>query len=63
MALRSGLMVDSIWAINALNVLLYDDLTGVPPSLGKQPELLNVLVDHFIATLSLIFPNYFTVLI
>ncbi|VDO49793.1 unnamed protein product [Haemonchus placei] len=58
MALRSGLEAEAIWAINALNVLLYDD-TNPHPSLNQMPGLLNVIIEHFWATLSVLFPETF----
>ena len=58
MALRSGLETEAIWSLNALNVLLYDD-TNNHPTLNQIPGLLNVLIEHFWATLSLLFPEQF----
>lgn len=58
MSLRSGLEAEAIWAINALNVLLYDD-TNPQPSLQQMPGLVNVIVEHLYATLSIIFPSEF----
>ncbi|UMM13388.1 hypothetical protein L5515_001690 [Caenorhabditis briggsae] len=58
MSLRSGLEVEAIWAINALNVLLYDD-TNPQPSLQQMPGLVNVIVEHLYATLSILFPTEF----
>lgn len=64
MALRSGLYLDTIWAINVLNVLLYDDLTGTPSAMliNQIPDILGLLVDHLFALLSLLFQNHFTVI-
>ncbi|VDN33374.1 unnamed protein product [Cylicostephanus goldi] len=58
MALRSGLETEAIWAINALNVLLYDD-TNPHPCLTQMPGLLNVIIEHFWATLSVLYPDNF----
>uniref|UniRef100_A0A1I7UY54 BAF250_C domain-containing protein n=1 Tax=Caenorhabditis tropicalis TaxID=1561998 RepID=A0A1I7UY54_9PELO len=58
MSLRSGLEAEAIWAINALNVLLYDD-TNPQPSLQQMPGLVNVIVEHLYATLSILFPSEF----
>lgn len=58
MALRSGLETEAIWAINALNVLLYDD-TNPHPCLTQMPGLLNVIIEHFWATLSVLYPETF----
>uniref|UniRef100_A0A914I9K1 ARID domain-containing protein n=1 Tax=Globodera rostochiensis TaxID=31243 RepID=A0A914I9K1_GLORO len=62
MALRSALHTETVWALNALNVQLYDDTSlsaNAAPSLAQTPELLNLLVDHLAATLSLLFPDHF----
>ncbi|KAL3111348.1 hypothetical protein niasHT_019578 [Heterodera trifolii] len=62
MALRSALHTETVWALNALNVQLYDDTTlptHAAPSLAQTPELLNLLVDHLAAALSLLFPDHF----
>lgn len=58
MALRSGLETEAIWAMNALNVLLYDD-SNPHPTLNQMPGLLNVIIEHFWATLSVLFPEEF----
>ena len=58
MSLRSGLEAEAIWAINALNVLLYDD-TNPQPSLQQMPGLVNVIVEHLYATLSILYPSEF----
>ncbi|VDO46727.1 unnamed protein product [Brugia timori] len=60
MALRSGLETESTWALNALNVMLYDDYAP-PTMLNHTPGLLNVLVEHFRALLSLLYPKVFEV--
>lgn len=60
MALRSALHLETCWALNALNIQLYDDTTpNSYPSLLQTPEFLNLLVEHFAAVLSLLFPKYF----
>ncbi|VDK83800.1 unnamed protein product [Litomosoides sigmodontis] len=60
MALRSGLEAEATWALNALNVMLYDDCAP-PTMLNHTPGLLNVLVEHFRALLSLLYPKVFEV--
>lgn len=62
MALRSGLETEATWALNALNVMLYDDYAP-PTILNHTPGLLNVLVEHFRALLSLLYPKVFEVVI
>lgn len=61
MALRSGLTLESIWAINALNILIYDD-TAPLFNLQSLPDLLNAILEHFISSLSFLFPKHFKVL-
>ncbi|VDO40931.1 unnamed protein product, partial [Onchocerca flexuosa] len=60
MALRSGLETETTWALNALNVMLYDDYAP-PTILNHTPGLLNMLVEHFRALLSLLYPKVFEV--
>lgn len=47
MSLKSGLMAESTWALDTLNVLLYDDSTVGYFGLGHLPGLLEVLLDHW----------------
>ena len=46
MSLKSGLMAESSWALDTLNVLLYDDSTVSYFGLAHLPGLLEVLLDH-----------------
>lgn len=63
MALRSGLKTETIWAINVLNVLLYDDTAPLSSfNLKNIPELLNLIVEHLVACLSILYPKYFKVI-
>ncbi|XP_076818365.1 AT-rich interactive domain-containing protein 1A-like isoform X2 [Clavelina lepadiformis] len=59
MALKSGLLVESTWALNALTVLLYDNQSVTQLKLPQLPGLLDALVDHYRCCLSEIFtlPN------
>lgn len=52
MALRSGLLVESTWAIDVLNILLFDDSSVSFFGLSHLPGLLNLLLDHFQKSLS-----------
>ncbi|XP_055546212.1 trithorax group protein osa isoform X2 [Wyeomyia smithii] len=52
MALRSGLLVESTWALDVLNILLFDDSSVVYFGLTHLPGLLNLLLDHFQKSLS-----------
>lgn len=62
MALRSGLITETTWAINVINVLLYDDSAPLQSfNLNNIPELLNLIVEHFISCLSVLYPKHFRV--
>ncbi|XP_055644200.1 trithorax group protein osa isoform X2 [Toxorhynchites rutilus septentrionalis] len=52
MALRSGLLVESTWALDVLNILLFDDSSVSFFGLTHLPGLLNLLLDHFQKSLS-----------
>lgn len=47
MALRSGLLVESTWALDVINILLFDDTSVQYFGLAHLPGLLNLLLDHF----------------
>lgn len=47
MALRSGLLVESTWALDVINILLFDDSSIQYFGLVHLPGLLNLLLDHF----------------
>ena len=47
MALKSGLLAESTWALNALTVLLYDQQTVSQLKLSQLPGLLDSVVEHF----------------
>jgi AT-rich interactive domain-containing protein 1 len=55
MSLKSGLLAESTWAIDSLNILLYDDNTIAYFNLKHFPGLLNILIEHFLKCLKLIF--------
>lgn len=55
MALKSGLLAESTWALDILSVLLYDDSTVVSFDLRELKGLLEILVDYYRAVLKLIF--------
>lgn len=57
MALKSGLLSESHWALNVLNILLYDDSSAVYFALKTLPGLLEVLVEHLRRSLMEIFPE------
>ena len=47
MALKSGLLAESTWALDTLNILLFDDATVAYFGLIHLPGLVEVLLDHF----------------
>lgn len=47
MSLKSGLLSETTWALDALNILLYDDHTVGYFLLSHLPGLLDNLLDHF----------------
>ena len=47
MALKSGMLAESTWALDTLNVLLFDDTTVAYFGLSHLPGLVEVLLDHF----------------
>uniref|UniRef100_A0A8D8PVJ6 Trithorax group protein osa n=1 Tax=Cacopsylla melanoneura TaxID=428564 RepID=A0A8D8PVJ6_9HEMI len=52
MALKSGLLAETCWAIDVLNILLFDD-TGIAYfGLSHLPGLLDVILEHFKKSLS-----------
>ena len=55
LALKSGLLAESTWAIDVLNVLLYDDASVTYFGLAYMPGLLEVLLEHFRRCLAEIF--------
>ena len=55
MSLKSGLLSECTWALDALNILLYDDQTMPLFHLSRHPRLLDLLLDHFFRCLESIF--------
>lgn len=51
MALKSGLLMESTWALDVLNVLSFDDNAFLYFGLGNMPGLMEVLLEHWRATL------------
>lgn len=47
MSLRSGLLAETTYALDALNVLLFDDSTVPYFGLNQWPGLLDLLLEHF----------------
>ena len=59
MSLKSGLLSESTWALDTLNILLHDDSTVGYFHLKHHHSLLNTLVDHLSKVLQAIFKNEF----
>uniref|UniRef100_W4VR84 Putative swi-snf chromatin-remodeling complex protein n=1 Tax=Corethrella appendiculata TaxID=1370023 RepID=W4VR84_9DIPT len=57
MALSSGLLVESTWALDVLNILLFDDTSVTYFGLSHLPGLLNLLLDHFQKSLADMFDS------
>lgn len=57
MSLRSGLLAESTWALDALNIMLYDDSTVAYFHLKHFPGLLNCLLEHYLKCLRRLFDN------
>ena len=55
MALKSGMLTETSWAIDVLNILLFDDTTIVYFGLSHLPGLLDLLLEHHRKTLDAIF--------
>lgn len=47
MCLQSGLLSESTWALDVLNILLFDDTAVQYFGLANLPRLLTLLLDHF----------------
>ncbi|XP_020838864.1 LOW QUALITY PROTEIN: AT-rich interactive domain-containing protein 1A [Phascolarctos cinereus] len=47
MSLKSGLLAESTWALDTINILLYDDNSIMTFNLGQLPGLLELLVEYF----------------
>lgn len=47
MCLQSGLLSESTWALDVLNILLFDDAAVQYFGLANLPRLLTLLLDHF----------------
>lgn len=52
MCLRSGLLAESCYALDVLNVLLFDDSSVAYFGLSQWPGLLDLLLEHFRKSLS-----------
>ncbi|KAM5163360.1 AT-rich interactive domain-containing protein 1B isoform 2-T2 [Mantella aurantiaca] len=47
MSLKSGLLAESTWALDTINILLYDDSTVAAFTLSQLPGFLELLVEYF----------------
>jgi len=55
MSLRSGLLAETTWALDVLNILLFDDSAIAYFGLTHMPGLLEVLLEHWRKTLDDVF--------
>lgn len=62
MSLKSGLLAESTWALDTLNILLHDDRTVGFFYLKHHHSLLKTLINHFKKTLLAIFKEEFEIL-
>ncbi|XP_065822147.1 AT-rich interactive domain-containing protein 1B isoform X3 [Labrus bergylta] len=47
MSLKSGLLAESTWALDTINILLYDDNTVASFNLSQLPGFLELIVEYF----------------
>ncbi|XP_041669107.1 AT-rich interactive domain-containing protein 1B-like isoform X2 [Cheilinus undulatus] len=47
MSLKSGLLAESTWALDTINILLYDDSTVASFNLSQLPGFLELIVEYF----------------
>merc|ERR1719461_1807268 len=55
MSLRSGLLMESTWALDVINILMYDDHAFTYFGLSNMPGLIEALLEHWRATLIAMF--------
>ncbi|XP_021467300.2 AT-rich interactive domain-containing protein 1B isoform X3 [Oncorhynchus mykiss] len=55
MSLKSGLLAESTWALDTINILLYDDTTVSSFTLSQLPGFLELIVEYFRRSLISIF--------
>uniref|UniRef100_A0A4W5MDA5 AT-rich interactive domain 1B n=1 Tax=Hucho hucho TaxID=62062 RepID=A0A4W5MDA5_9TELE len=55
MSLKSGLLAESTWALDTINILLYDDSTVSSFTLAQLPGFLELIVEYFRRSLISIF--------
>jgi len=55
MSLRSGLLMESTWALDVINILMYDDHAFSYFGLANMPGLIEALLEHWRATLIAMF--------
>ncbi|XP_053191155.1 AT-rich interactive domain-containing protein 1B-like [Scomber japonicus] len=47
MSLKSGLLAESTWALDTINILLYDDSTVASFNISQLPGFLELIVEYF----------------
>jgi AT-rich interactive domain-containing protein 1 len=55
MSLKSGLLMESTWALDALNILLYDDNAFTYFGLSNMPGLMEAVLEHWRSSLIAMF--------
>jgi hypothetical protein len=61
MALRSGLLGETTWALDTLNILLFDDNSVTYFGLGNMPGLLEALIGRMFMGIEPELLHYFSV--
>jgi AT-rich interactive domain-containing protein 1 len=61
MALRSGLLGETTWALDTLNILLFDDNSVTYFGLGNMPGLLEALIGRMFTGIEPGLLHYFSV--
>ena len=59
LCLKSGLLSESTWALDALNILLFDDQTTPYFHLKHFPGLIKILLEHYVKCLKELFKEEF----
>jgi len=60
MALRGGLLAETTWALDTINIMLSDDQTHAYFRLKQMPGLLQAIIDIYIKCLTQLFDEFKT---
>ncbi|UJR38169.1 hypothetical protein I4U23_030845 [Adineta vaga] len=58
MSLRGGLLAETTWALDTINIMLSDDQTHTHFRLKQMPGLLQAIVDIYVKCLTLLFDEF-----